>query len=374
MESDRELHIISFNVPYPPNYGGVMDVFFKIRALHEQGIKIHLHCFYYGRAESEELEKLCHKIYYYPRKLIMNPFHSNIPYIVKSRVSNTLLNNLLSDNHPVFFEGIHTAYYLDNPELFNRMRIVRMHNIEYLYYKHLAKIEKNPFKSNYYNMESKRLRKFEKKLSSADYIASISRSDHKFFNLKYSNSFYLPVFHPNEKITSLEGKGDYILYHGNLGVGENNEAALFLINEVFSKCELPFIIAGMNPSKELKKTLAPYKNIRLLSDISLSEIYSLIRNAHINVLPTFQDTGIKLKLLNALFMGRFCIVNNKMIHATALENACIVANNAENILDCIRQYFEKPFKSDNLESRKSILENEFNNTANAIKLIQKIYN
>jgi hypothetical protein len=45
MESDRELHIISFNVPYPPNYGGVMDVFFKIRALHEQGIKIHLHCF-----------------------------------------------------------------------------------------------------------------------------------------------------------------------------------------------------------------------------------------------------------------------------------------------------------------------------------------
>jgi len=31
------LHIISFNIPYPPDYGGVMDVFYKIKALHDLG-------------------------------------------------------------------------------------------------------------------------------------------------------------------------------------------------------------------------------------------------------------------------------------------------------------------------------------------------
>ena len=30
---DKEVHIVSFDVPYPPNYGGVIDVFYKIKTL-----------------------------------------------------------------------------------------------------------------------------------------------------------------------------------------------------------------------------------------------------------------------------------------------------------------------------------------------------
>ena len=51
------IHIISFDVPLPANYGGVIDVFYKIKALHKAGIKIKLHCFYYGREKNVELEK-----------------------------------------------------------------------------------------------------------------------------------------------------------------------------------------------------------------------------------------------------------------------------------------------------------------------------
>ena len=36
-------------MPYPPNYGGVIDVFYKIKSLHAIGIKIILHCFKYGK-------------------------------------------------------------------------------------------------------------------------------------------------------------------------------------------------------------------------------------------------------------------------------------------------------------------------------------
>ena len=31
--ADHHLHIIAFNVPYPANYGGVIDVFYRIKAL-----------------------------------------------------------------------------------------------------------------------------------------------------------------------------------------------------------------------------------------------------------------------------------------------------------------------------------------------------
>ena len=42
---ERQLHIVAFDIPYPPNYGGVIDVWYKLKALHAKGIKIILHCF-----------------------------------------------------------------------------------------------------------------------------------------------------------------------------------------------------------------------------------------------------------------------------------------------------------------------------------------
>ena len=65
--TNQPLHIISFNVPFPANYGGVIDVFYKIKSLHQLGIQITLHCFKYGRTEAKELEKYCKTVHYYKR-------------------------------------------------------------------------------------------------------------------------------------------------------------------------------------------------------------------------------------------------------------------------------------------------------------------
>ena len=43
--SKNQLHIVSFDVPYPPNYGGVIDVFYKLKALFDLGIEIYFHTF-----------------------------------------------------------------------------------------------------------------------------------------------------------------------------------------------------------------------------------------------------------------------------------------------------------------------------------------
>mgnify|MGYP001008265998 FL=1 len=59
---ERRLHIVSFDVPYPADYGGVIDVYYKIKALADRGVSIILHCYQYGRPEQQELEKLCEKV------------------------------------------------------------------------------------------------------------------------------------------------------------------------------------------------------------------------------------------------------------------------------------------------------------------------
>ncbi len=59
---NRSINIISFNIPYPPNYGGIIDVYYKLKSLHNLGVKIYLHCFDYGRGIKNELEKICVKV------------------------------------------------------------------------------------------------------------------------------------------------------------------------------------------------------------------------------------------------------------------------------------------------------------------------
>ena len=55
---EKRLHIISHDVPWPADYGGVVDLFYKLKALHAEGIKIKLHCFLYGsRNKQDELNK-----------------------------------------------------------------------------------------------------------------------------------------------------------------------------------------------------------------------------------------------------------------------------------------------------------------------------
>ena len=101
----EHLHIVCLDVPYPPDYGGVFDLFYKIKTLYELGIKIRLHCFDYGRGEQPELNKYCEEVIYYNRVKGLLQLPVSLPYMVTSRANKSLLKNLLKDDHPVLLEG-----------------------------------------------------------------------------------------------------------------------------------------------------------------------------------------------------------------------------------------------------------------------------
>ena len=118
------LNIICFDVPFPADYGGAMEEFYKLKALSECGVKIYLHCFVYGKRQPQnELKKYCEQIYYYERKKSIADVFSNIPFIVKTRSNNELLQNLMSNDFPILFDGTHSTFYLNHPSLKNRKRM-----------------------------------------------------------------------------------------------------------------------------------------------------------------------------------------------------------------------------------------------------------
>lgn len=373
LSRNKTLHIVSFDVPYPANYGGVIDIFYRIKALHSLGIQIILHCYTYGRLEQAELEKYCLEVNYYKRKINRNPFYGQRPYIVKTRQDSNLIKRLLTDDHPILFEGLHTTYFINHASLKNRLKIVRTHNIEHTYYMHLGKVENNILKRFFFQSETKKLKNYEKILHSADIVAAISPKDTKYFNSKYNNAFCLPPAHQNTKVNGNIGKGEFILYHGNLSVGENNVAALYLCQEIFSKVKYPCIIAGNNPSKELKAEIEKHHNIKLVSNTTTEHIHQLIKDAHINVLYTFQATGVKLKLLNALYSGRHCLVNPKMVEGTNLKSVCKVSLKTTSLIKNIEKYMKKEFTAFERSEREKVL-SEYDTEKSAALLVEKLKN
>ena len=366
------LHIISFDIPYPANYGGVIDVYYKVRALAKAGVRVHLHCYEYGRPHSAELSRICESVHYYLRLPPMLALPVSRPYIVSSRKSVQLLERLVSLPFPILFEGLHTCYHLDDPQLATRNKLVRTHNVEGDYYEQLARQEKHWMRRLYFRREARLLRQYEPVLAHAAHLLTISPKDQQYFSGRYGTATYLPAFHAHDSLDIQAGKGRYCLYHGKLSVAENHRAAMFLIREVFKDLDIPLIIAGADPLPELITETSRYVHITLRHNVGEGEMLDLMRHAHVHVLPTFQDTGIKLKLIHALFSGRFCITHPEMVRHTGLEEACFVARSAADFKSLAQQLMQQPFSAAEIDRRRAILLPTFSNEDNALQLIRLI--
>lgn len=370
---EKHLHLISFDIPYPADYGGVIDVFYKIKALFKLGIKIHLHAYEYGREQSVELDKYCDTVSYYNRPKGLVYALRSIPYIIATRNSKQLIENLLKDDYPILFEGIHTCLAINHPPLALRKKYVRAHNVEHDYYRYLSKSTNNISKSMFFSIEARKLKKYENIIHRANGIFAISTNDLIYFKSKYSNVVLLPAFHADDELQCLEGYGDYLIYHGNLGVEENEKAALFLIQNVFSHLNINCIITGKKPSDQLLEAAAQHDHIQIIANPNDEQINQLIQEAHINVLPTFQDTGIKLKLLKSISTGRFCLVNSMMVKNTGLEELCFIKDDPKDMISEIQSLLKLEFTELMISERKEVWDQLFSNAKGAKIIIEEIF-
>ena len=366
----KHLHVISFDIPYPANYGGAIDVFYKLKALHEIGIEIILHCFEYRGNRAPELEKICKKVYYYKRNTSILSHISFMPYTVYSRKESDLLNNLGKDDYPILFEGLMSCYYLNHPGLANRTKLFREANIEHDYYSGLARATGSFTRKMYYSLESLRFKAFEKKLESADVILAISQVDGEQLKSRFPHKRveFIPGFHSNNSVTSLPGQSDFLLYHANLSVPENELAAIYLCEKVFSKLNYKCIVAGLKPTKRLEKIISNYPTIELIANPDEAKMAALIQDVQVHVMVTFQGTGLKLKLLNTLFAGRHVLVNQLMLEGSGLDKLCHISDNSTEQIKICNKLMKIPFNQSDISEREKILFPQFSNKEQAKRL------
>jgi hypothetical protein len=364
------VHIVCLAAPSPPDYGGAIDMYYKIVALAESGWKITLHYYQYQQGrDAGHLSSYCEKIYVYKRKKGWPALSWPLPYLVSSRINNDVITCLNKDDNPIILEGIHCTGIITYLKNKNRKIVVRIHNNEAIYYKRLAKAEKNIAKKGYYFFESVLLSHYQKKLPPYCLFACLSTADASEFSQLYPTSEveFLPSFVAWNEVQIKTGSGNYCLYHGNMSVAENDKAAQWLVREVFSKVSVSLIIAGKGISKSIFRISEKHKHIKILLDPTINEIKEVVQNAHIHVLPSLNNTGVKLKLLHALFKGRYCITNNAGIEGSNIKSGISIANHPDEWIEGIERLFTKEFTGDEILQRQNELR-LYNNNENAQKL------
>jgi hypothetical protein len=223
--------------------------------------------------------------------------------------------------------------------------------------------------------ESRLLKRYEETIANKALVLTVADQDTNTYRKEFGAKQVatLPVFLPYTEISAPEGVGCFCLYHGNLSVIENEEAAIWLMKKVFNDLKIPLVITGKAPSQKLQRIANKYGNVCLVADPSEQEMQDMIGKAQINILPSFNATGVKLKLLNALFNGRHCLVNEATVLSTGLESACHIGNNATAFKSQIVQLYRQPFAEEEIRLRKTLLLSTYDNKRNAQRLIQWIF-
>lgn len=354
---NRSIHLVCLRCPWPADTGGARDMLERLKALHQQGIRVHLHYFIRANEKpADPLQVYCSEISVYRR---VNPWPgllSGLPYIIACRQNKELLKKLSEDQNPILFDGIHTTAFIHHIANNDRKLVIRMHNDEVRYYRALIRFERNPIKRLYFLWESNRLHHWLKRIPRQIPIGCIQANESEALQKNYglSNAFVLPPPIP-ASVDIASGTGGYCLYHGNLSIGENERAAIWLLRRVFAQIKLPLVITGKSPSKKLEKLVHFYQHACLVADPSQSELQDLIRKAQINVLPSMTDTGIKLKIFEALQHGRHCIINHNMQVGSPWTDSCHLATDAKEMGELIRQLFTVPFTEKMIQERKDKL-------------------
>ena len=351
----KRIHIVSLDVPFPPDYGAVIDIYYRCKALKEAGYFVILHCFEYGRGENHLYNEVADKCFFYKRKLRFFDVFSFLPFIVKTRVNNALLSRLLDDDAPILLEGQHCTWFLKNLVAKSKKVAVRIHNVEWYYYNLLSKREKHFLKKHFFKFEALKLKKHEAILE-GNFLFCVTEADQNYYLKKVCNAVLSPSQFNREKSTSASTE-NFVLYHGNLSIAENSEALQTILNEYdVEKFPLPLIVAGKNPSNELIEQLRK-RSITLIANPDEDKMNQLIQRAKVHLLISNQASGLKLKVLNSLYSGSYCIATTEILYGTTLSQFCTVWDRKTTLASLLQHVPD--INSENKEARITWLDNNY---------------
>ena len=340
-----------------------------IRALHQLGQNIHFHCFYPHRVQINLIEEHCEEIIGY----CQDSQDASSIFFSKQKLEDSerkrLLENLKNNDHPIICHGFQASKLVfDDPTLMTRKVVFRFLRNEPNYLQNLAKVTPWGFRKFYYLLAAFRAEKtFQKLLSHKAIASSLDNQTNS------DNIIKVAEFKGQSETFFKEGFGSFCLYYGDLSKRENEFAAQWLLEHVFNELELPFVIAGKNPSDELEQAAHVRMHTCLVSNPGEMELKELIKKAQIVLMPSFIDQQNYLDILESLQLGRHVLVNTKAVVGNPFQSLLDVAESPDEFKLKAEQLFKQEFVEELKHVRLKEIEKIDSDESNANKLISLLH-
>lgn len=302
----------------------------------------------------------------------------NIERFYSDNFSEKLISILEKDTFDIIhLEGLFVTPYLDLLKKYSKAKIVlRAHNVEHVIWERKAKEATNPIKKIYLNHLAKKLKNYENKvLNKFDGIVSISSKDTLFFNKEASNTPTTTIsvgIDTNNSEVIIKNLNS-IFHIGAMDWTPNVDALNWFLKNVWTKInkkypELKFVIAGRK-SKEAFQDLN-YNNVEVIGEVE--DAKKFISEQGLMVVPLFSGSGIRVKIIEGLSLGK-TIITSKIgaegIDYKNFENL-IVVDTPEEYVSAISKCIEDKILYNQIGVNARILaQNNFDRTVLTNKLI-----
>lgn len=353
--------------PYPAKDGEAIAVLQMSKALTENGCEVSLFAMNTSRHYVNLHNGLPGELDYYKEihyvavdnairwtGAIKNLFQResyHISRFISEEYSKKLIE-LLQNNHydVIQLETLYLAPFLQVIKKYSHAMIVlRAHNIEHEIWKRIATQVKFIPKKLYLLYLSNKLKRFEiETLNAYDFLVAITERDLAYFkSLGYKNGCvaspvgfdlkqYLPDYSAFKKPMAIS-------FIGSLDWMPNNEAVRWFLDAVWPIVhkkfpDLEFHFAGRNAPADLRNINR--SQVYFHSDVH--DAKSFMIKYPVLIVPVFAGSGIRVKILEAMALGRVVITTSIGLEGIPAKHKeeVILANSVHDFLESIQQCYD----------------------------------
>lgn len=374
--------------PFPPTDGGSMAMHAITEGLKQAGavvdiltIATHKHPFQknkipadYFKNSTVDVVEIDTRIK--PFAAFLNLFTTksyNIERFCSEQLNAKVASLLKAEKYDIIhIETLWATTCIDTIRKYSKAKIVyRAHNIEYTIWEQKSKQEKNVFKKWYLNLLAGRLKKYELSiLQNVDAIVTITPEDAKICNdLGIKNKIHVAPFGINTKtipnIESNKSNTD-LFFLGAMNWSPNAEGVKWFLEKNWPELksafpDLNFSIAGRFMPDWIKKYSG--NGVNIVGEVPNQ--YEYIANNGIMVVPLLSGGGMRIKMVEAMIMGK-CIVSTSIgAEGIAIEKNknMLIANNADEFMNAIKMLVNDKNKVAEIgNNAKTFALKEFNNS------------
>lgn len=345
--------------PYPPHEGGsiamhsltmgLLKAGHQVKVLAVSSFKNNTNSYDLPQwyLDSTKFESVFIDLQIKPWDAFINLFSNksyHVQRFISKQFSNKIKEIILAEEFDIIqLETLFLAPYIDEIRKYSQAKIIlRSHNIEHLIWERIADKTKNLFKKHYLKHLCKTLKNYElKAISKFDGIAAITRKDAMFFK---KTGCKIPIIDISFGI-DIEDYPYYFaqenteLFHiGAMNWIPNQEGLKWFLDNVWKLItdELPdlvFCLAGRKmPEWFIESKML---NLNVIGEVENAKDF--ISSKGIMIVPLFSGSGIRIKIIEAMAMGKVVIttkIGAEGINIIPNENI-LIANTAEEFKSAV---------------------------------------